>query len=762
MKKLRQIIALVSFMAFVLIGAFIFVKQNRIKSIVYEKQSSANVEEYYFNAREKTSIGIYNLNNENKILNAKNEHIKDKILKLIKEYNDNKSIDLGQYSDASELLKSSKIKFIGDSNTEHFKFYDVLDDEHYYYMTGKNINEQIELIDAEVLNGVDNLIFFNGYNLDKYNSAEEYIDSYNAIIKKIKDINQDINIYICSLLPATKKAIAEDIESPLPHKIYNGISFDDALENYTFQDAEYIDTKWFMEEDKHKSDGVHMEKYFYDILVPYISYYINLNSDDVEDAASEKIDTHNIKITRGYNAENKVDSIAKKLNNDEYINTLPNDNEIEDLAYYKTDKYFFDVNEELKFFTSICGKDAVANLKNVVFIGDSNAERLVRPLIEYVSTSIIAAKSIRKLEKAYMDSMNFGKKYLVFFTGNNEGRLQTDLKEYKNEYEFISKLIANSNVVEDAFICTYIQLYDTYDKNNNKQEKAQKEYDSVLREVCDECDNLHYIDFTNIVERKYIAKDWHLNYIYNKKALTKIIKYIYEFDKIKHSEDNVTESGDNSISENAIDESDELIHNDKLIKISKDFKEKSFGNINGKDIDWYVVEEDDESMTLLSKNIIMAMPYNEGSEDTTWEKSTIRKYLNKDFLEDTFTSDEREKILVSKIQNNDNDETGTEGGADTEDYAFLLSIDDIKQYFENKNGVDIEKLACRSIDDNISINKNNNKEEWYYKNSPYWLRSPGLYADDASYINFNGSVSVNGINVSYSDIGVRPVIRIKK
>ena len=780
MNLLKKIIALVSFAAFIAIGVLIFYRQQNLKKNAFDKSGILDIDDYYLSLekREKTSLGIYNKRNEDKILSSTNESLKEDIIKLISRYNsgDIQNISEDYKNEVYELLEKSKIKFIGDSNTEHFKFYDILDEKYYFAMTGKNIDEQYDIINEEVFKDVDNLVFFNGYNLDKYDNADEYINSYKKLFDKIKSINNSINIYVCSLLPATKKAIEEDIASPLPHKIYNGIKFDLSLESFSFDNAEYIDTKWFMEEEKHKSDGVHMEKYFYEILLPYVCLYVNLDNASIkigeENASKQKEKVYY--LTDENNREAKVDDIALMLNSDEYVSEIIDDDFIlKSMGANVNEQYIFDVNDEIRFYTSICGINTVLGLNDVVFVGDSHADRLTRTLAGFITLLARPSRTLRKLEDAYMNAFNMKKKYIVFYTCNNEVKFQTDLIEYRNEYEYIHKLVEQSSVVEDVFICTFFQNNVTKYVKNKEFPYGEEDYDNIIREVCNEYDDMHYIDLSEIHDNKYVLPDGHMGYVYNKKALTKVMRYIYKFDQLKKqkankeddNKDNGSENSDKIIAVNDISTTSVAIFqnvmNEKSIK--KDFKTFEFASINGKKIEWLVLEEDDESMTLLSKDILGAMPYNKDGSGTTWEKSSIRKYLNSDFYEKIFSNEEKEKILNSELVNNENPDTKTSGGENTSDKVYLLSIDDVKKYFEDENGFAYDSLASKVFDGlNINISKYENANTWYVGNSAFWLRSPGLYDDDASYINYNGSISINGVNVAYIDMGIRPVIKIKK
>ncbi len=162
------------------------------------------------------------------------------------------------------------------------------------------------------------------------------------------------------------------------------------------------------------------------------------------------------------------------------------------------------------------------------------------------------------------------------------------------------------------------------------------------------------------------------------------------------------------------------------------------------DIRWYVIAKTETGCTLLSEKPVIKMPFNEAGYQTidTWDKSTLREWLNEKFY-NTFT--EEEKALIEKTHNinSDNKEYGTPGGDDTDDYIFLLSVDEA-------NALDSKVLRCGY---------------WYdMDNQWWWLRSPGVNDSYAAYVG-NNSDGKNRID-SYGDVGsnfygaVRPALNI--
>ena len=192
----------------------------------------------------------------------------------------------------------------------------------------------------------------------------------------------------------------------------------------------------------------------------------------------------------------------------------------------------------------------------------------------------------------------------------------------------------------------------------------------------------------------------------------------------------------------------------------------TFGTYNGEAIEWQVLEEMDDKKILLSKYILDAKPFNDEDINVSWDNSTIRKWLNGEFYESAFSSDEKSQILKSKVENLMNEDTNMSSGSDTEDYVYLLSIDEVKKYFykEDSDNKFIKELATKKVaildEDKIALCPTKNK--WYSENSPFWLRTTGLYEDDAAHVNFDGYVSVSGTTVNFAKNGIRPVLAIKK
>lgn len=142
-------------------------------------------------------------------------------------------------------------------------------------------------------------------------------------------------------------------------------------------------------------------------------------------------------------------------------------------------------------------------------------------------------------------------------------------------------------------------------------------------------------------------------------------------------------------------------------------------------------------------------PYNENYEDITWEESSLRTWLNGEFINRAFSDEEKENINITEIVNQDDPDYGTEGGNNTSDKIFLLSLSEVS---EQQDG---EKYGF--LDDRMRACENSTFSEAF---SWWWLRSPGSDGSNAAGVYNNGWVDRYGNNVNYNYDGVRSALHL--
>ncbi len=158
-----------------------------------------------------------------------------------------------------------------------------------------------------------------------------------------------------------------------------------------------------------------------------------------------------------------------------------------------------------------------------------------------------------------------------------------------------------------------------------------------------------------------------------------------------------------------------------------------------------MLESDGETALLISRYALDCKPYNEKPEYTTWEKCTLRGWLNNEFFNKAFSAEEKQSILQSDVSADENPEYSTNPGNATKDNVFLLSIVEANKFFKND---DARKCAL------TDYTKGRKKAyEW-------WLRSPGDDSGSAAYVYTDGSIDGRGYYVN-SRHAVRPCVRVR-
>lgn len=176
-------------------------------------------------------------------------------------------------------------------------------------------------------------------------------------------------------------------------------------------------------------------------------------------------------------------------------------------------------------------------------------------------------------------------------------------------------------------------------------------------------------------------------------------------------------------------------------------------SVDGKDdVLWLILDKEDSRYLLTTQYCLWGLPYNTEYTDVTWETSTIRKWLNEEFIYEVFSGQEMNLIEETQITTRDNDEYGTQGGNDTTDKLFLLSAEEVEQYFDSENN---RVLHPTWYAERYGINVNSK-----YSSSWWWLRTPGNLQDAVATVDPKGMISMFGHDVPSTTGGLRPALWI--
>lgn len=183
---------------------------------------------------------------------------------------------------------------------------------------------------------------------------------------------------------------------------------------------------------------------------------------------------------------------------------------------------------------------------------------------------------------------------------------------------------------------------------------------------------------------------------------------------------------------------------------------------------WRVLDIRNNAALIITEEIIEQRAYHDAYVDITWADCVLRGYLNGAFLE-KFSAADRSRIVPVINKNADNQWYGTEGGPDTQDRVFLLSIEDVAcRYFGDSSAnlypprVNKRYWFERKDENNrLRIARLRGKEGVWW----WWLRSPGRVGVKAVYIHGDGNIGIQGNNVLKGNLsdgrctgGVRPAL----
>lgn len=362
-----------------------------------------------------------------------------------------------------------------------------------------------------------------------------------------------------------------------------------------------------------------------------------------------------------------------------------------------------------------------------------------------------------------------------------------DNGDYKTSYDLFNELAGYKDCEDLKIECIYQQavasvndedfrnarsLLDSITNNNKNDYKNSKE----LYEKCDQLEKdeklkIKYDEAKKLYDGKEYYKSAYLFYelkneqykdsedLFNESVYNYYINYVKDIEeKVNNDEEIIFEEDDISVWVNELIEKsykDIKSWNKKFSDLCdkyysyKNFKGImeaqigdiiKFGNYENKEIEWYVIGKKNNKILVITKDSIKYKEYNDWVSDVTWETCTLRKWLNNEFYNSAFSKNQKSLIETTNVVNNDNMEYGTKGGNNTKDKVFLLSVDEVYEYFTFDEYF-IREEAGRS----------------YY---PWWLRSPGYYQYNAAWVGSDGNVGESGRPAYLERYGVRPVLWI--
>lgn len=148
-------------------------------------------------------------------------------------------------------------------------------------------------------------------------------------------------------------------------------------------------------------------------------------------------------------------------------------------------------------------------------------------------------------------------------------------------------------------------------------------------------------------------------------------------------------------------------------------------------MDWRVLDIQDNRVLLIKDNSIGSTAFNGIPGPCTWETSSVRTWLNSEYLKENFFEEEINAIIDTDVSATANPYyPGVAAGAQTVDKLFLLSIEEEEAYVDQLH----ETETC------------------------WWLRTPGAAEGSMSFVYRDKQVMAYGYDVANTEITVKPAI----
>lgn len=189
-------------------------------------------------------------------------------------------------------------------------------------------------------------------------------------------------------------------------------------------------------------------------------------------------------------------------------------------------------------------------------------------------------------------------------------------------------------------------------------------------------------------------------------------------------------------------------------------------------IKWRVLKNTGDKLFVVSDKNLNKDFYNRGGGRITWEKSTIRSWLNgypasyntigidfvnDNFLNSAFSLQEQAFIPVTRVKN-DIYYWNTHGGNDTDDKIFLLSVENVEDpeygFINGSDPTILRQAYNTAYTYGHGRYGTNTTDRW-------WLRSPGTqYQFQFIAIGFGGEIKYAGVETYYYDFCIRPAMNL--
>lgn len=197
-------------------------------------------------------------------------------------------------------------------------------------------------------------------------------------------------------------------------------------------------------------------------------------------------------------------------------------------------------------------------------------------------------------------------------------------------------------------------------------------------------------------------------------------------------------------------------------------------------IRWRVLQNEGDQLFLLADSVLDQQQY--GPKNKNWKESSIRSWLNKEFLNTAFSEKEKKAIINSKIVTKDRGGNPSNVAKEkTTDKVFLLSYEEAvnKKYGFSKRNKRVD-VAAKMYSSDYAFTLNTLQKSYYKYTDAYiraivrhndermtswYLRTPRIWDEQAAIKESSYLVYSNGTTIENTDsnirMGICPAIKVK-
>ena len=215
---------------------------------------------------------------------------------------------------------------------------------------------------------------------------------------------------------------------------------------------------------------------------------------------------------------------------------------------------------------------------------------------------------------------------------------------------------------------------------------------------------------------------------------------------------NIICSGTGSASGSTVDRSG--VYVGATVKFGAYEQDNNTGN-GSETLAWTVIDVQGDKALVISEKILDFRRYYPNLQTSvTWENSSLRSWLNNEFINTAFTDSQRGNIHTTTLTNGNNPVYGTAGGSNTNDKVFVLSASELNTYmpYEEDRMAACTEYALASGGGDSALRSP------VIGTSYWWLRTPGIFDYGAMYVHYTGSARCDGMAVANTIVGVRPAM----